>query len=77
MPEYTIVASEETRYGSNEKKFIEISRKKVVNDEGEESEFINIAKGHYNRAGKKETGTCFKGNQSLVNFFKFTRCLLP
>lgn len=70
MPEYTTVASEETRYGTNDKKFIEISRKKVLNEDGDESEFVNIAKGHYNRAGSKEydVNLGFPGDSPVKEF---------
>lgn len=66
MPEYETINVQEYKYGNN---FIEIARKKV-----EETEFISISKGYYNKAGEKryKGGIGFPDDAELRKFFTET-----
>jgi hypothetical protein len=49
MVEFETIKAKEVKFGNN---FIEISRKKVLTDRGE-NEFISIARGYYLQDGSK------------------------
>lgn len=63
MPEYETLKAEEYKYGNN---FIEVARKKV-----EDSEFISLSKGFYNKAGQKryKAAIGFPDEKEIKDFF--------
>ncbi len=63
---YETISQEELRYGVNNTKFLEISRKKAPDS----NEFIAIAKGYYNKNAEKRYKTTigFPVDQKLVDF---------
>lgn len=63
---YETISQEELRYGVNNTKFLEISRKKAPDN----NEFIAIAKGYYNKNAEKRYKTTigFPIDDKLVEF---------
>ena len=63
---YETINQEEIRYGTNDNKFLEISRKRVQTG----NEFLAIAKGFYNKRGEKKykTSIGFPIDDKLIQF---------
>ncbi len=63
---YETISQEELKYGTNNTKFLEISRKKAPDN----NEFIAIAKGYYNQKGEKKYKTTvgFPIDKKLIDF---------
>lgn len=53
MVEFETIEKERTDYGVGDENFIEVSRNKVIKDDGSESTFIQIATGYYTDGGEQ------------------------
>jgi hypothetical protein len=65
--EYETIASEYVDYGR--KKFIEISKKRLLTENNENAVFLNISKGFYTTTGEKRYrgGIGFPPEEEIVN----------